>query len=138
MPPPEKGATLAESLGVNIGGADKRREKRYPFHWPVAIVFDATDDRDTYHGVTHELSLTGCSVLTEHNVFSEHPISLLVSLPVEHPGARRRVVEIRCRMVYTVLSSGHQMFRCGIQFVNFKGNGRTLLRRVIERRAITI
>lgn len=117
--------------------AEHRQEKRYPFHWPVAIVFDATEDQQTYHGVTHDLSLHGCSILTDHNVFSEHTVSILLSVPAENPIGRRRVVEVRARMVYTVLSSGHQQFRCGIQFLNFKGGGRATLKRNIDRRAIS-
>lgn len=118
--------------------AEHRQEKRYPFHWPVAIVFDSTESQDTYHGVTHEVSMSGCSILTEHNIFSDHTVSILVSVPADHPGAGRKVIEVKARMVYTVLSAGHQKFRCGIHFLNFKGNGRTTLDHVIEKRALTI
>ena len=116
---------------------DHRRERRHPFHWPVAIVFDSTEDQDTYHGVTHDLSMSGCAILTEHNVFSEHSVSILLALPTEIPGGSRRIVEVKARMVYTVLSAGHRMFRCGIQFLNFKGKGRAVLKRTVESRAIS-
>lgn len=116
--------------------AEHRLEKRYPFHWPVAIVFDSTDRQQTFHGTTHELSLNGCSILTEHNVFSELPVSILLSAPVAHPGGSRRVIEVRARMVYTVLSSGHQRFRCGIQFLKFKDNGRAMLTRIVGERSL--
>lgn len=116
---------------------EHRKAKRHPFHWQVAIVFDATEGKDTYHGITHDLSLLGCAILTEHNVFSEHPVSVLLQLPVESPGGRRRVVEVKARMIYTVLSSGHQRFRCGMQFIKFKGTGRATLERAIEKRAIS-
>lgn len=118
--------------------AEHRQEKRHYFHWPVAIVFDSTENQDTYHGMTHDLSLHGCSILTEHNVFSEHPVSILLAIPLDHPGGRRRVVEAKASMVYTVLSSGHRQFRCGIHFLGYKGNGRTTLRQAIEMRAITL
>jgi c-di-GMP-binding flagellar brake protein YcgR len=117
--------------------AEHRQETRHPFHWPVAIVFDSTEDQETYHGVTKDLSLIGCSILTEHNVFSEHPVSILLSLPTEHPGGRRRIVEAKAQMVYTVLSAGHRKFRCGIHFLNFKGKGRATLKRAIEIRALS-
>lgn len=119
------------------GSAEHRQERRHPFHWPVAIVFDATEEQHTFHGVTHELSLSGCSILTDHNIFTDHTVSILLSSPAEHPGASRRVIEIKARMVYTVLSSGHQKFRCGIHFLNFKGNARTTLSRIVERRALS-
>lgn len=118
--------------------AEHRQARRYPFQWPVAIVFDSTEGQDIYHGTTHELSLGGCSILTEHNVFSDHTVSILLSIPTEHPGGRRRIIEVKARMVYTVLSSGHQRFRCGIQFLNFKGNGRATLTRAIDKRSMTL
>lgn len=126
MPAPQKKRT-----------AEHRQDKRHPFHWAVAIVFDATEEQQTFHGVTHELSLSGCSILTEHNIFTEHTVSILLSTPIDHPGARRRVIEAKARMVYTVLSSGHQKFRCGIRFLNFKDNGRATLTRIIEKRAFS-
>ena len=117
--------------------SEHRQEKRHPFHWPVAIVFDGTEDQDTYHGVTHDLSMIGCSILTEHNVFSEQPVSILLAIPIEQPGGRKRIVEIKARMVYTVLSAGHRKFRCGIHFLSFKAKGRAMLKRAIEMRAIS-
>ncbi len=117
--------------------SDHRRDRRYPFHWRVAIVFDATENKETYHGVTKDISLGGCAVLTEHNIFSEHQVSVLISLPAENPTGRRKVVEAKARMVYTVLSAGHQQFRCGIQFTGFKDSGRSILAKAFEKRDIT-
>ena len=116
--------------------SDDRRETRYPFHWTVAIVFDSTASQDTYHGVTYELSLSGCSILMDDNVFSDQPVSILLAMPLDHPGQKKRVVEVKGRMVYTVLSAGHQQFRCGITFIKFKGNGRAALERAIKHRVI--
>ena len=116
--------------------AEQREERRHPFHWPVAIVFDSTDEQQTFHGVTHDISLSGCAVLTEHNIFNAHPVSILLSAPSEHAGTSRRIVEVKARMVYTVLSAGHRRFRCGIQFLNFKGAGRATLNRIVEQRAV--
>ena len=116
-----------------MSSEEHRQEKRFPFHWPVAIVFDATETQETYHGVTHDASLHGCAILTEHNVFSTHNVSILISLPPLHPGGSRRVVEVTARMAYTVLASGYQKFRCGVEFLNFKGKGRAVLKREIEK-----
>lgn len=121
-----------------MSNAENRQEKRFPIHWPVAIVFDDGANQDTYHGTTHDLSLIGCAVLTEHNVYSVKAVTILLSLPPEHRGQARRIIEIKARMAYTVLSAGHRKFRCGIQFLNFKDNGRTLLKREIEKRDVTV
>jgi hypothetical protein len=75
-------------------------------------------------------------MLTEHNIFSDVPISILLSLPANHPHGRRRVLEVKAHMIYTVLAAGCQKFRCGIRFLSFKGEGRATLKRVIEQRAM--
>ncbi|MBI4985975.1 MAG: PilZ domain-containing protein [Rhodocyclales bacterium] len=113
----------------------ERREKRFPFHWPVAIVFEESAGQSTYHGITQDLSLHGCCILTEHNVYSSQQVTVLVSIPTDHPGGPRRVVEARARMVYTVLASGQHKFRCGIQFLRFKDKGLATLRQAIEKRS---
>jgi c-di-GMP-binding flagellar brake protein YcgR len=116
---------------------EQRADKRHPFHWPVAIVFDSTEDQDIYHGITYDVSVNGCAILTEHNIFSDQPVSVLLSPPNEQPGRGRTIIEIKARMVYTVLSAGHRKFRCGIQFLKFKGKGRATLKHKIEARAIS-
>ena len=121
-----------------IKSSETREDPRYPFHWPVAIVFDSTDKQETYHGRTHEVSISGCSLLTEHNVFTEHQVTLLLSLPTEHPGGQRRLIEIKAQMVYTVLSSGHKKFRCGIKFQKFKDGGHAKLADIIYQRPLRV
>jgi len=116
----------------------KRSENRYLFHWPVAIVFDSIEGQGTYHGRTNDVSLTGCSILTEHNVFSTQAVTVLLSLPSDHAGERRPVIEVKAAMVYTVLAAGAQKFRCGIHFLDFKGNGLAALDKVINERAVKV
>lgn len=116
---------------------DQRKEKRFPFHWPVAIVFDATEHQQTYHGITHDLSMSGCSILTDHNVFSDVPVTILLSTPTDRPNGRKPLVEVKAQMVYTVLAAGKCQFRCGIHFLNFKGKGRSILQKAIDKRAMS-
>ncbi|HEX8987652.1 MAG TPA: PilZ domain-containing protein [Rhodocyclaceae bacterium] len=119
-------------------GNEHRKEKRYPYQWEVAVVFEATEQQDTYHGITNDISAGGCAILTEFNVYSEHPVSVLISLPAENPTGKRKIVEARGRIVYTVLACGGvQKFRLGIEFLNFKGNGRSILTRAFAKRDIT-
>jgi c-di-GMP-binding flagellar brake protein YcgR len=119
-----------------MSDSDHRSDKRFPFKWKVAIVFDSTENQDTYHGVTNDISLGGCAILTEHNVYSEQPVSVLLSLPAENPTGSHRIVEAKGRMVYTVLSAGHQKFRLGIQFTSFKQGGRSTLAKAFAKRDI--
>lgn len=115
---------------------DQRKEKRFPFHWAVAIVFDATEQQETYHGVTDDLSMSGCSIMTDHNVFSDSPVTILLSTPADRPHGRKPLVEIKARMVYTVLAARRCQFRCGIHFLSFKGKGRSILQKAIDNRVL--
>lgn len=105
-------------------------------HWKVAIVYDETDGRPAFHGVTHEISLAGLSLLTDHNLFAEEAITLLLVIPPKHLGQRNKIVEIRARMTYTVHSSGHDQFRIGLRFEHFKGKGGAILEKTLKERAI--
>ena len=113
---------------------ENRAHKRYLFRWPVALVFDHDGQSRTYHGTTREISLGGCSLLTDYNIYTSHPLTLLVSLPADSPLARRRVLEIRARLCYTILASKEDRFRIGIEFLSFKNDGRNALREAIESR----
>jgi len=122
---------------MNRRHENKREHPRYPMRWKVAIVYDHVDARPTFHGVTNELSVSGMSLLTDHNIFTEEPVTLLLAIPPKHQGTRTKVVEIRARMVYTVHSSGHDKFRIGLQFKRFKDGGRALLETSMKERAVT-
>lgn len=115
---------------------DNRKAKRYPMHWKVAIVYDHTDEHPTYHGVTHDISIGGLSLLTDHNIHTEESITLLLAIPPRQRGERTKIVEIRARMAYTVLSAGHDQFRIGMNFESFKGQGHKLLDNTLKERAI--
>jgi hypothetical protein len=115
-----------------------RKFPRYPMRWKIAIVFDETENLPTYHGITNEISEEGLSLLTDHNLFSENAVTLLLAIPPKHSAQRSKIVEIRARMLYTVHSSGHDQFRIGVHFERFKGNGRKLLESNLKERSIVL
>lgn len=105
-------------------------------HWEVAVVFDESDGRPKLLGRTHEVSIAGIAVLTDTNVYTTDPVTILLAIPPLHTGQRKSIVEVRSRMRYTVHSSSHGSFRIGIHFDAFKGDGRALLQRSLNERAI--
>ncbi len=111
-----------------------RQVQRFPFHWAVAIVFDNKEGKRSFHGTSHDISIQGCSVLTEHNVFSEYPVSVVISLPATNPTGYQHVIQAKGRMIYTVLSSGHRKFRSGIEFLEFAENSKNLLQQALNDR----
>jgi hypothetical protein len=117
---------------------NQRKFPRYPMQWKVAIVFDEDEHHPTFHGVTNEISQEGLSLLTDHNLFTEEPITLLLAIPPKNTAQKNKIVEIRARMIYTVHSAGHDRFRIGVHFEHFKGNGRKLLETNLKERAIVL
>ena len=114
---------------------EKRRTRRYPFHWPVIVVPDG--GQSSYRAGTHEISIHGCSVLTDENLKLTRPARLFIALPPETAGAPRTVVAIEARLVYTVLSASQGKFRSGFEFIDFKEDGRGILKHAIDVRAIS-
>jgi len=112
---------------VNHRGAD-----RYHVRWKLALVFDKQERRETFHGRTHDLSLTGTGMQTNVNVFSRSPLVLLLAPPPLQAGQRRRIIEIRARQVYAVYSGATSCFRLGFAFTGFKDDGLEVLKQMLS------
>lgn len=113
----------------------QRKVPRFPFHWKATVVFDERDERPRLNGHTKDISIQGCAILTDHNVFSNYPVTILLQLPIEHPAKPRRLVEVKGRMVYTVLAANHHQFRFGIEFTKFTPGSRELLQTALDDRS---
>lgn len=113
---------------------EQRQHRRYPVRWPVAIIFNHARGDEIFHGHTHDLSLSGASILTEHNVFTTDVFTVLISIPPLHPALKRTVIEVKAKMMYSVLSPKHQCFRIGLHFREFKNNGTYALAQSFEQR----
>ena len=118
------------------GGVEHRRHYRHPIHWRIAIVHKTGDKHDIYHGHTHDLSIGGASILVDHNIFVMSNVVLLLAIPPRHTGQKETIVEIQCRMVYTVLDSERGRFRIGIRFLSFKEDGKRVLNGILSKRDI--
>ena len=105
----------------------QRQVQRFPFHWEVAIVFDDREGKKTFHGTTHDISVMGCAILTEHNVFTSEELLVEVHLPPENTGRQPKVLKIKAKMVYTLYSADHYCFRTGLLFRSYQENALALL-----------
>lgn len=117
-----------------IGSAEHRKHPRYRVRWRVAIVFDNRGENTTFHGRTHDLSISGASVYSDHNIFVEEPVKVLLAIPSYSSNQSDRIIEISCRMIYTVLSSSHHQFRTGLHFLHFKDDGKKILETNLAKR----
>ena len=118
------------------GEARNRKHYRHPLHWRVAIVNKNGGRDEIFHGRTHDISQSGVSIHVERNVFFTEDVILLIGIPPQHHGLRETIVEVQCRVMHTVLDSDHGMFRIGMMFVHFKGDGKRILTDVLSKRHI--
>jgi c-di-GMP-binding flagellar brake protein YcgR len=113
---------------------ERRRRVRHRLHWPVAISLNEEFPLRTVEGATHDISIAGCSVLTDDRILHGDMITVRLILPLAKVGATRQIVEVKARVVYTIRSTGGTKFRSGIEFALFSENSGKLLERAIELR----
>lgn len=101
--------------------ADHRNAQRYNVHWKMAVVFEDQENKPTYRGKTHDLSLAGTAMLTDVNIQpTPSPVIILLAPPPLHVNDRPKVVEIKARQHEAVYSGVHRCFRLGFSFLEFK------------------
>ncbi|MCX7176572.1 MAG: hypothetical protein NT159_22145 [Proteobacteria bacterium] len=100
---------------------------RYHVRWKIALIFDEVEQKPTFHGRTHDLTLVGTGMLTHRDVFTDSPVVVLLAIPPLHRNGRQKVIEIRAKQVYSVYSGETFCFRLGLEFISFKGDGLEIL-----------
>lgn len=111
---------------------ENREPRRLVVHWRIAIVFDEAEKRPSIHAHTHDLSLSGASVHTDHNVATNTLVTVLLSPPIAYEGERQKVIEIRAKLVYSVYSGSNFCFRIGLNFIKFKNDGLQILKDMLD------
>lgn len=106
---------------------DARQSKRYLVNWRVAIVNEDGESHQTFYGRVHDISVGGVSIHADENLDFSQEVVVLLSIPPLVPGGGVKIIEVRCRHVYTVLAASIQKFRVGFNFRRFKGNGKRIL-----------
>ena len=129
-------STFQGKRQLNLTDDEKRRGYRHRLHWRVAIINKGQNNDDIYHGRTHDISLTGVSILIEHNVTFTSEVVVLLEIPPIHLGQKKTLVEVQCNTTYTLLDSVHSLFRLGMRFVHFKGDGKRVLSDILSKRHI--
>ncbi len=113
------------------------REPRYVAHWKIAIVYNDHGKNEIFHGRTYEVSLSGTSIFSDHNIFVTDDVTVLLALPWYTSKQKEKIIEIRGRMAYTILSSENHQFRIGLQFLSFqKGEEHYIATSLKDRRQI--
>jgi hypothetical protein len=133
-----KSEVAPNQIGQTQGGGSlgKRKHYRHPVRWRVAIVNKGNGKNDIYHGRTYDVSLSGISILLDHNIFFTSEVVVLLAIPPMHQGLKETIVEIQSVLTHYVLDSVHSQFRLGMRFLHFKGDGHKILSDVLAKRHI--
>ncbi len=112
---------------------EHRKHIRIPAKWRVALVKDHHSG-EIYHGNSLEVSVEGMSIISDHNIYTEDDVTVLLAIPPLHPGKKEKILEVQSSMIYTVLCSSGKGFRIGVKFLHFKRGGQKYLREYLEKR----
>ncbi|MDR3430082.1 PilZ domain-containing protein [Silvimonas sp.] len=113
---------------------DSRKDTRYLVNWRVAIVYPDSEERLSFRVRAFDISSNGLSLHSDFSLPTSDRVTVLISIPATNAGQRPKIVEVKSRVVYTVLSGEFNVFRTGVQFVEFKRDGKALLRQTLAAR----
>lgn len=101
----------------------RRRHKRYPIRWKVAVVFDKALARPLLHTETFDLSAGGGAIRTEYGDLTGAIVTILLAQPGPRPGDTQKVLRIVAKIVSCVQTPGMTGYRHGMSFVNTSPEG---------------
>ena len=105
---------------------EHRKHPRLPLHWKVTIRQNEAGPI-LLSGETHEISLEGASILSEHNLLLKGEVLVELLYPPEMAGKPLKPLKIKSKMVYTIYSSDHYCFRTGVNFRQFLSDAKSIL-----------
>jgi hypothetical protein len=121
-----------------LENADRRSNPRARLQFRLAIVYPqrAGDSyRPIYHGSTHDLCMSGLSMVVEDNAFHEGIVTVLLALPPVHAWAAQKVITLTAEMTYAIHSSKLNAYKIGMTFIEFKADARELLQAALQQGA---
>lgn len=118
--------------------ADRRDKPRARLQLRLAIVYPEHEGRPVqpiYHAKTHDVCMSGLSMIIDDNVFHEGVVTVILTLPPEHGWAAQKTITATARMTYAIHSSKLNGFKIGMTFLQFKEDAKELLQAAILREA---
>lgn len=115
--------------------ADRRLSPRATLQLRLAVVYPQREGRPyrpIYHGTTHDLGMSGLSLVVEENAFHEGTVTVLLALPPAHGWAAQKIITATAEMTYAIHSSKLNAYKIGMTFVEFKADGKELLQAALS------
>ena len=95
---------------------------RYLVKWRLEMAMQANGMNRTYHGWIGEISMQNATAYIENNLPVNAKLTAVFAIPPRVAHEPPKMIQASCQSVYCVLGN-NGMFRAGIQFVSFMGNG---------------
>ena len=115
--------------------ADRRKDPRGHLQLRLAVIYpqrEAHSDRPVFYGKTRDISLTGLSIVVDHNLYQEGEVIVVLALPSSSAEAARKAVTCAAEMTYAVYVSKLRAYKIGLAFRKFKGDGKGLLEEALR------
>lgn len=116
--------------------ADRRAAPRVRLRLRLAVVYPQHDSRHyrpIYHAASHDIGMSGLSMVVEDNAFHEGEVTIILALPPVHSWAAQKVITLSARMTYAIHSSKLNAYKIGMTFLEFKADGREQLQAALRR-----
>lgn len=120
------------SLRGAPSGIEQRAAVRYPLNWKVVLACDRGGKKAFFHGSTRDISMTGACVITPQEI-SDSELVLLLVVPKQKI-VNETMLEIKCGKVFSVFDEKLNLFRIGLRFIEYAGEGQSLLAATFESR----
>lgn len=115
---------------------ENRSNPRSVIHWRCALVLENNGGQETIHCRTHDVSITGVSVICHRNISAPRPVTVYLLIDPGDEHRPQSIVEVQGSIVNNVLSGQQGGFRLGIQFGKFAGDGKQLLQKYLPRELV--
>ena len=110
--------------------ADRRAAPRVRLQLRLAVVYPQHENhpyRPIYHATSHDIGMSGLSMVVEDNAFHEGEVTVILALPPVHSWAAQKVITLSAKMTYAIHSSKLNAYKIGMTFLDFKADGKELL-----------
>lgn len=115
--------------------ADRRAAPRVRLQLRLAVVYPQHENhpyRPIYHGTSHDIGMSGLSMVVEDNAFHEGEVTVILALPPVHSWAAQKVITLSAKMTYAIHSSKLNAYKIGMTFLDFKADGKELLQAALR------
>lgn len=109
---------------------ERRENPRSRVQLKLAVLYpqiEGRPPRPMFNGKTHDISVSGLSLVVDYNIFQEGEVTVVLALPPAQAGTSPKVVTSTAEMSYAIHSSKLDAFKIGLTFHAFRGDGKALL-----------